>query len=232
MNRLAALVPLKAFEGAKSRLGDRLDAAARAALAAAMATDTLTALVESDRFDAGVHVIAGAEAALEWVRALADRLATRSLSALAESVGNRGLNAALTFGRTRIVAACGADVDIMIVPADLPLLRAVDVQQFVAAAVRPGVTIVSDARADGTNAMLLSPWDAIDPAYGVGSGQRHLQAAQAVPQPTRWLTQPAFQMDVDFPADLDALVAALARDPDRGSATRACLAHHAVAARA
>lgn len=235
MNRLAALVPLKAFDGAKSRLSDRLDETARSDLAAAMARDTLAALVGCGCFDADVHVVTSAGIAADWVEARAADFAIDAAASILrtciETDAVQGLNGALRFGLARIAGHCGADTDVVIVPADLPLLRPEDLRTFVDGAVRPGVTVVSDARADGTNAMLLAPLDAIEPQYGIGSGARHLDAARAAGRDTRRLTLANFLIDVDFPADLDRLLQALEQDDGVAPATRACLQAHGLTAR-
>ena len=65
----------------------------------------------------------------------------------------------------------------------------------------PCVVVVPDRHGTGTNALLLEPPDAIRPAFGPGSRERHLGlAAGAVVDEV-----PGLLLDVDTPEDLAAL---------------------------
>ncbi len=88
----------------------------------------------------------------------------------------------------------------------------------------PGrVAVIPDRHATGTNGLLLAPADAIGPAFGPDSCERHLDRAQragyeAVTEPLESLG-----LDLDTPDDLAALAAALAERPERAPATAAAL---------
>src|SRR3990172_7114486 len=70
---------------------------------------------------------------------------------------------------------------------------------------RPVVVIApADART-GTNALLLSPPDAIQPGFGPGSLERHLRAAAAIEASTQLVVEPALGFDLDTPDDLALL---------------------------
>ncbi|HST41030.1 MAG TPA: hypothetical protein VLK58_16060, partial [Conexibacter sp.] len=71
----------------------------------------------------------------------------------------------------------------------------------------------------GTNALLLSPPDAIAPAFGAGSCARHVAAARRAGATCRVLRLPSIALDLDTPDDLEALRAL----PRLGASTRALL---------
>ena len=68
------------------------------------------------------------------------------------------------------------------------------------------VVIVPDRHGRGTNGLLLHPPDVIQPAFGVASCDWHRMLAAAVGAPTRIERLPSLALDVDTPADLDALL--------------------------
>lgn len=80
---------------------------------------------------------------------------------------------------------------------DLPLVTAAELHEFVAAAPAPGVC-VARARDGGTNALLVTPSDALRPAFGAPrSSQMHREAARAVGLPCRVVDIPGLALDVD-----------------------------------
>jgi 2-phospho-L-lactate guanylyltransferase len=83
--------------------------------------------------------------------------------------------------------------------------------------------IVADRHGTGTNALRLTPPDAIAPAFGPGSFARHAALGAAAGATVRVAQAPSLELDVDTPGDLDALRAALARHPDAAPRTRALL---------
>ena len=95
------------------------------------------------------------------------------------------LNGALRQGRDAAVAQ-GATAVLML-PADLPLLSAASLERLLDAADaslaagngRPMVAIAAADARGGTNALLLSPPDVIEPHFGNASFEAHLRAAAA-----------------------------------------------------
>jgi 2-phospho-L-lactate/phosphoenolpyruvate guanylyltransferase len=71
------------------------------------------------------------------------------------------------------------------------------------------VAIVPDRHLAGTNALVLSPPDAIEPSFGPGSLARHTAAARAAGLDYSVERVPTLMLDVDTPEDLAELAAAL-----------------------
>jgi len=105
----------------------------------------------------------------------------------------RGIAAAVERGAERV----------LLVPGDCPALDPDEVARLLA---RPeGAVIVPDRHGTGTNALLLTPPNAIAPAFGPGSRARHEAAADAAEVDRAALRLPALTLDVDTPEDLAAL---------------------------
>ncbi|MFM8410606.1 MAG: 2-phospho-L-lactate guanylyltransferase [Alphaproteobacteria bacterium] len=189
-----ALVPAKLGADAKRRLAPGLDVAARRALARAMLVDVLDALLRAPSLD-GVAVVGRGTALAE--------LATAMGAVAFPERRARSLNGAVAEG-LRACTARGA-TSVLVAMADLPLLRARDVESMLAG--RSGDAVVAAVSRDGTgtNLLLLHPPRVISTAFGPGSLELHRAAASraGVPFVVRSLAGPA--LDVDTPSDLAAL---------------------------
>jgi 2-phospho-L-lactate guanylyltransferase len=207
--RTLAILPVKRFELAKTRLREQLRADLRRRLAEAMVTDVLDALRASPQL-AAVIVVTNEPA----VAALAQERGAGVLGDPQES----GQSDAALIGIRHALA--GGYQRALLVPGDCPALDQKALSTLLDRATSPpAVTIVSDRAGSGTNALLLSPADAIEPAFGPGSFARHRALAQAAG--AAWREEPlaGLLLDIDTPADLEALRSARA-----GQATRAVLA--------
>jgi 2-phospho-L-lactate/phosphoenolpyruvate guanylyltransferase len=109
----------------------------------------------------------------------------------------------------------------LLVPGDTPLLEPGDVARLISAS--PGVLIVPDRHGTGTNALVLSPPDAIEPSFGPDSCARHVAAADAAGVPHRVEEVPGLTLDVDTPGDLAELAAALEGRRGQAPSTRGAL---------
>jgi 2-phospho-L-lactate guanylyltransferase len=174
LSHIVALVPVRSLSGAKSRLGEPLDAEERADLILALLQRTVEQALAATRL-AGVVVVSLDEDLLH--RALAMGAATL----LQETDGlNDGLDEA------RLAAGAGATA-VIVLPADLPAVAASAIDQLAEAAElahlgspeRPVVALVPDQHGTGTNALLLAPPDAIPFCFGDGSRAAHAAAAEA-----------------------------------------------------
>jgi 2-phospho-L-lactate/phosphoenolpyruvate guanylyltransferase len=182
-----AILPIKRFESAKSRLGATAE---RASLAASMAERVLDALSAATRLDAVLVVTADASA-----RTAAE---AHGFEVVAEPV-LAGHNAAAQLGIARALALGAKRA--LLVPGDCPLLSGDEVDGLLERHPGEGVVVVPDRHGTGTNALLLSPPDAIAPAFGPGSRDRHLKLA-----PGAVLDEvPGLLLDVDTPDDLAAV---------------------------
>ena len=163
----AIVIPVRTFEGAKSRLGAVLDAEERRDLVERLLRRTVAAALATPGVVDVVVVSPDPEVLAIAVAAGARPLAQRS----------RGLNPALQEAR----AAIAAD-RLLILPADLPTVAAGDLAQVLAAgdtAGNPSVVLAPDRHGRGTNALLLTPPEVIDPAFGGDSRAAHAWLASS-----------------------------------------------------
>ncbi len=188
------MVPVRALEGAKSRLGAVLDAEERRELVELLLRRT----VEAARAADGVGLVA-------VVSPDADALAVAAAVG-AEPVVQRssGLNSGLLDARD---ALAGRADRLLVLPGDVPGIAASDVEALLAAADaasaggRPVVVLAPDRHGRGTNALLLDPADVIEPAFGGDS--RHAHAGLARAAGASFLELPGLlELDVDTPDDL------------------------------
>jgi len=200
LRRTIAILPVKRFELAKTRLGDALSIAQRRRLARAMVADVLDALLAAPELD-GVTVVTNEGA----VAALARDAGAVVLAEPHES----GQSAAALIG---IGHALGGGFDrALLVPGDCPALDGATLRALLEPVpAAPAVTIVADRHGSGTNALLLDPPDAIEPGFGEGSFERHHERARAAGAAWHVAALPGLALDIDTPSDLAALRGALA----------------------
>jgi 2-phospho-L-lactate guanylyltransferase len=189
--RFKAILPVKAIDRGKTRLGGVLDDDARAALcrrflghvldvACAFPGPADTIVVSADR-----RVLDAAEA--------------RGAHALGEAEDD-DLNSALRRA-TRFATSLGADA-VLVLPVDLPLVTAEDLLALATAGAP--VVIAPDRRGTGTNALWLAPPGAIPFHFGEDSFTAHLAAARAAGLEAAIVHRPNLVLDVDTPDDYRA----------------------------
>lgn len=186
-----AVLPVKAFELAKTRLAAELGP--QPELAQEMALGVLRALLESS-VD---HVLVVTRDPVFTVKAL------EMGAEVIEEDEIRGHSAAAMLGVARAVEL-GAD-RVLLAAGDCPLLTSGDISSLCETHCRPGVVILADRHGTGTNALLLTPPTAIPPSFGMGSRERHAELAYRAG--FEWTVEeiPAFAFDVDTAADLEAV---------------------------
>ena len=193
-NQNWAVLPVKPFGEAKSRLSDALDAAQRKELARGLMLHSLRALQASE-FVEHVAVVSADPEAL----ALATELGAEALHE-----ERSGLNQALVQARRHAVAN-GAG-SLLVLASDLPLVASSDIDALFRAR-DAAVVIAPDRRHVGTNALLLRPPGAIEFAFGDNSLQRHIELAEALDAKAVGLSLPGLAFDVDLPEDWQDLQA-------------------------
>jgi 2-phospho-L-lactate guanylyltransferase len=211
--RTVAVLPVKTFARAKQRLSAAVGVPDRRELAAAMVADVLAGLAAVPRLDGLVVVTAERRAAA----------AARDAGAEVVHDGREaGQSAAAALG-VATAAARGAE-RVLLVPGDCPALDPAEVGALLARGREAGVVVVPDRHGTGTNALLLAPPEAIEPAFGPGSLARHISRGRASGLGVHVEPVPSLGLDVDTPDDLEALRAALAGRPRGADRTRALLA--------
>jgi 2-phospho-L-lactate guanylyltransferase len=212
---LWAVVPIKERDRAKERLAPLLSPATRQALALAMFEDVLTALAAASGL-AGLVIVT--------VDQPARRLALRYGARILEDGARDGHTGAVAAAARLLVAEGHAGM--LTLPGDIPLVTADEIGKVIAAHdPAPSFTIVPSHDEGGSNAILVSPPDAVPLRFGVDSFFPHLRAAEARGIRPTVLRLPGIALDIDNPADL----AAFMRQPSP-TRTRALLAENAMLA--
>lgn len=207
-----AILPVKRFGSAKQRLAATVGARARAELAAAMLDDVLRALRDSRELER-VIVVSGEPVAQGATRRSGAELVSDPDDAGHSEAAARGVARALELGARAAV----------LLPGDCPLLDAGELDSALRDLPPRHVGVVPDRHGTGTNALLLAPPDAIEPAFGEGSRARHLGLAQAAGVPASVMELRSLALDIDTPQDLEAVAAALGEPPPRAPSTSAAL---------
>ena len=187
---VTVVVPVRSFEGAKSRLGAVLDAEERRELVTRLLRRTVDAALATTGVTEVIVVSPDPEvldvAAASGARAIAQR--------------SRGLNPAIQEARD---AAPGA-TRLLVLPADIPEISPAALERVLAAGDAngaPSVVLATDRHGRGTNALLLDPPDVIDPAFGGDSRAGHAWLASSAD--AAFIEVPGvLALDVDTPDDL------------------------------
>jgi 2-phospho-L-lactate/phosphoenolpyruvate guanylyltransferase len=184
------VIPVKPLTEGKTRLASALSPASRAMLMRDLLTGVLLQVNEGGLID-GAIVISRDEAVLT----LAESLGAQTLR---ES--GLELNAALDEAR-RMAVANGAE-GLLALPADLPLMTADDILELREFALTGVQVIVAPSHDGGTNALLLSPPNAIEFAFGEDSFEKHLAQARKCGLSYAVYRSETLGHDVDVPEDL------------------------------
>jgi 2-phospho-L-lactate guanylyltransferase len=192
--RATAVLPVKRFDAAKQRLGAGIDEERRRALVAAMLRDVLEGIAEARMIERTI-VVSGEPAAQE--------IARRQGADSVEDPSDEGQPEAALIGIAQ--AQAGGASCVVLVAGDCPLLDPRDLDRLLTAVPDPYVAIVPDRHGTGTNALLLRPPNAIRPAFGERSRERHLEAARSAGLPHGLERLQSLALDLDTPADMIAL---------------------------
>ena len=214
-----AIIPVKRFGAAKQRLLDALDRRERTTVLKAMLSDVLQA-VDAAGEVGRVTVVTG-EGRAERLTLQAARRMRKPVEVLRDP-DDAGHPAAATLGIVRakaLGAKCAA-----LLPGDCPLLDAGELDEALRRMHPKRVAVVPDRHDTGTNALLLSPPDAIAPGFGPGSRVRHVERAERRGMEVAIEPLWSLALDLDTPEDLEALKSLLRDEPDRAPATATALA--------
>ena len=215
-----AVLPVKRFGEAKQRLvPDGMTDGTRRALAEAMVTDVLIALRRSKRVDR-VLVVTGEPAAEALAGGYEASVVADPHDAGHSAAALLGIRAAIMLAAQRVV----------LLPGDCPALVPAELDALVDRAVRgtaPEVLVVPDRHGTGTNALVLTPPDVMEPSFGEGSCARHEDLAIAVGARCEVVEVPSLGLDVDTLDDLQALRVALGQAHGNAANTRGLLARFA-----
>ena len=197
------VLPMRTVSGGKARLGEVLDAEEREELVLGMLLHTL-AVLGAWPVCHRIHLVSP-----DPVLGVATSQAGVDVSVLRQD--GEGLNEGIGLGVS--AARVEGATSLLVVPGDLPhlsvealdeLLTAADAG-VVAAGGGPLVAIVPSDAGGGTNALLMRPPEAIAPAFGPGSFEAHLRAAEAAGAAVQVDSEPSLGFDLDTPDDLERL---------------------------
>jgi 2-phospho-L-lactate guanylyltransferase len=205
--RTTAIIPVKRFEHAKQRLAAAVPPGPRAALAEAMLHDVLASVGEAARVEETIVVTAD-PAVARTARSLGAGVLDREEDGGHSEDASAGVAEAMTRGVERVV----------LLPADCPLLDAAELDAHLAEAAGSAL-VIPDRHGTGTNGLILSPPDAIEPAFGPDSCARHLDRARAAGCSCEVERIDSLALDLDTPEDLAQLRETLMLSPQRGRRT-------------
>jgi 2-phospho-L-lactate/phosphoenolpyruvate guanylyltransferase len=209
--RTAAILPVKSFARAKQRLGASVADPLRHELAGAMVADVLRALAQSSVIDQTIVVT--------QERAVAQAALAQGATVV-EDVLEQGQSAAVLLGVQRALAD-GVE-RVLCIPGDCPALDARELDALLEVT-DAQVVIVPDRHGRGTNGLLLTPPNAIEPSFGPDSCERHRALAAAAGVSCRLERPASLLLDIDTGADLAALRERLRAEPAPAASTRAVL---------
>ncbi|MGA9285871.1 MAG: NTP transferase domain-containing protein [Solirubrobacteraceae bacterium] len=232
--RTAVILPVKRFPLAKQRLGESVADSLRSDLAKAMVGDVLSALRECRAVETTIVVTCESSVAL----------AARYIGAIVvEDTAEAGQSAAASLGLAKALeegferALC--------VPGDCPTLDPAELTDLLAFRAPGGdkesdiettpparakgtamreVAIVPDRHGKGTNGLLLTPPNAIEPSFGPDSRARHERLAHDGGLACRVAQPASLLLDIDTGEDLAVLRERLADKQAGAPRTREVLA--------
>lgn len=189
MKSLGVIVPVKSA-GVKSRLSPVLSASERRALALALFRG-LMAVLEKAGLASDCWVVSSDRAVLRGASSIGAHPVAEDSDAGVNSAVRRGMK-----------DASGAS-EFLVLPSDLPLLRATDVQGLLRLrAAGPRVVIAPSRSFDGTNALLFPRSPRFPLSFDKDSFWNHLAGASRLGLPVGVSARARVMFDVDSPADL------------------------------
>lgn len=187
-----AIVPIKRFENAKTRLSSILDTDDRIRLSLLMLEDTLQIL-------SAVHSLS------QLITVSADKrvgeIAVKYGANFLLEEKERGVNSAVALADSYCMKKA-ADAT-MVIPHDLPLLDSTDISKACELAENESrcIVICPSLRYDGTNMLLRKPPSVIATFYDADSYNMHVKAAIRLGIPVKRLLSKGLMHDIDTPED-------------------------------
>jgi 2-phospho-L-lactate guanylyltransferase len=205
----ALLIPVKDPANAKTRLAPLLSPDERRRLAWAMFEDVSRAVADVTRAHS-VYLVSSFAPAIEH----AQRLGWEVLKETTQA----GESASIDWA-SALLAERGMDA-VLRLPADLPLVRATDLDALLAIEVSsPAAILVPSREGTGTNAILRTPPTLFPSRFGPNSLALHREEAARAGIECLIVNNERIALDIDEPADLQALF-----ELGRGTAAHAALA--------
>jgi 2-phospho-L-lactate/phosphoenolpyruvate guanylyltransferase len=200
--RTTAIIPVKRLDVALRRLEGVLESSDRERLAEALFLDLIAKLPRSRCIDDSLVVTADPSVSRQarWLGC-----------EVLEQTEDSGHPAAAIAG-ARAAQEAGAD-RVAMLAADCPMLDPDELDRHLGRTPQ-ALLIVPDRHGTGTNALVLSPPDAIEPAFGLESCSRHISRARAAGISFSLERVDSLEMDLDTPEDMRDLRDRLLLDPE------------------
>jgi 2-phospho-L-lactate guanylyltransferase len=197
MMKTFAIVPVKSFENAKTRLSSILDTDDRIRFSLLMLEDTLQVL-------SVVHLLTQVIIVSADMRV--EEIAVKYGAKFLLEEKETGVNSAVALADSYCMKEA-ADAT-MVIPHDLPLLDSTDISKACEMAEKESTCIVicPSLRYDGTNMLLRKPPSIIATFYDADSYNMHVKAAIRLGIPVKHLFSKSLMHDIDTPEDALELI--------------------------
>jgi 2-phospho-L-lactate guanylyltransferase len=190
-----AIVPVKPLHRGKSRLADILTEDQRYRLNRYLFEHVLTTLKEIPEIE-HILVVSRDPAALALTHEIGGRTVLE--------VGAPKFNTVIK--RATIAAMAQGAHAVLVLPADLPLIKPIDLKALLKRGkIPPVVVIAPDRRKDGTNGLFVNPAGLIEYCFGPSSFQHHSERAIEAGARLVVIDSRNIALDLDLPEDLEAL---------------------------
>jgi 2-phospho-L-lactate/phosphoenolpyruvate guanylyltransferase len=197
-----AVIPVKCLDAALRRLEGALGPAERERLAEALFLDVIAKLPRSRNITDALIVTADPSVSRQ-ARWLGQKVLEQTEDIGHSEAAIAGVEAAKSAGADRVA----------MLAADCPMLDIEQLDRHLGRTPQAAL-IVPDHHGTGTNALVLSPPDAIQPAFGLESCSRHISRARAAGIGFTLERIESLEMDLDTPEDMRDLRDRLLLDPD------------------
>ncbi|MEM3506517.1 MAG: 2-phospho-L-lactate guanylyltransferase [Candidatus Bathyarchaeia archaeon] len=185
------IIPVKKLSDSKTRLSSILSPIERKALMLAMIKDVLKAAKSSKKIDNIILVSSD-----QNVFKISKEFNIEFL----EERSQHGLNNALQNAIKYCIKKNSKSV--LIIPADIPLVLAEDLEEIIGLSESSSIVITPSKNGCGTNALMLSPPNIIQPMYGNNSFYSHIYEAKIKGVETKVYKSYRLALDIDTPKDL------------------------------
>lgn len=198
MMKTFAIVPVKRFENAKTRLSSMLDTEDRIRFSSLMLEDTLQILSVAPSLTQVIIVSADKRA---------DEIATKHGAKFLPEEKEKGVNSAVALADGYCIEKEAADAT-MVIPHDLPLLDTIVISKACELAEKESACIVicPSVRYDGTNMLLRKPPSVIGTFYETDSYNMHVRTAIKLGIQVKPLLSKSLMHDIDTPEDALQLI--------------------------
>lgn len=197
MMKIFAIVPIKKFENAKTRLSSVLGTDDRTHLSLLMLQDTLQTLSVVQSLTQVITVSADKRV---------EEIALKYGATFLLEEKERGVNSAIVLADNYCIKEA-ADAT-MVIPHDLPLLDPIDISKACKLAENESrcIVICPSFRYDGTNILLRKPPLIIATFYDTDSYNAHIKIATRLGIPVKRLFSKGLMHDIDTPEDATEII--------------------------